>query len=162
MPDRTTPLSSSAAPMQRAAFTRKVTASPRKVTQQRSPASPLRGSAPKPRGISDDPEWPAARLVALDRDLGACRRCGHRATDVHHRFLLGAGGSDDPDRHRPDRLISLCRACHTWAHEHRNEAKALGWIVPRTTDPATIPTIPVHTITGPVYLTARGTTEAAA
>ena len=44
----------------------------------------------------------------LRRDRGACRVCGASAgIVVHHRR---------PGRHRPDGLITLCRACHAPLH----------------------------------------------
>jgi len=83
------------------------------------------------------PEWPEARQVALVRDLNRCMICGHLATDPHHRVVQGMGGrANDPDRHAPEKLVSLCRAHHTQVHLQRELAGELGYFVEPGEDPA--------------------------
>lgn len=105
-----------------------------------------RSAALKRKKNRADPLWSAARSVALDRDEGRCCRCGDLATEVHHRRLKGAGGSTLPDRHRPDRLVSLCAVCHDWVHGalNRRPAEAAGLIVRRTHDTLTTPVLTRH------------------
>lgn len=38
-----------------------------------------------------------------------------------------------------DNLIALCRTCHTWVHEHPNDARPLGWLLTRDLTPSTEP-----------------------
>lgn len=54
------------------------------------------------------PEWKEIRLIVLRRDGWACRLCGVKASEVHHRdyerdTLLGR---------RMDGLEAVCRECH--------------------------------------------------
>lgn len=128
-------------------------------------AAPLRNPGrrtyrAKPPKNGPDPEWPAAKAVALNRDSYRCRKCGAPTRIVHHRRLKGSGGSTHPDRHRPDRLVSLCLVCHDWVHgdNNRKAAEALGLIVPRTLDTREVP---VHTLEGRFIFTERGTVMAA-
>lgn len=62
----------------------------------------------------------------------------------HHRLPRGAGGTDDPHAHDLDRLLLVCGAgntagCHGYLEQHRTEAYARGWLVPRGQDSATWP-----------------------
>ncbi len=92
-----------------------------------------------------DPLWPMARRVALRRDHHTCRRCGAPGSDVHHRVARGKGGRQyDGDRHAPERLVTLCRACHGWVHAHPTEAKTGGYTVPDWDDPTTVPVSMYH------------------
>ena len=106
--------------------------------------------------LPQDRLWPPSRRQALARDGGLCRRCGDQASEVHHRRVRGMGGSmDDPTRHRPDRLVSLCAACHRWVHDNPFAAKVAGWTVPR---PRRTENTPVHTTTGWLLLAVDGST----
>jgi 5-methylcytosine-specific restriction protein A len=120
--------------------------------------TPLERGAPLVAGArighaEPDPDWPAARAVALRRDR-SCRRCAHpTATDVHHRIARGMGGTSDPERHHITRLVSLCRSCHRWVHDHPTDATREGWTVRRGGDCAVIP---IRTEAGVLRLTGDG------
>ena len=52
--------------------------------------------------------------------------CTRWARDVHHRAgRTGAALTDEAG------FVACCRACHSWAETHRDEARAKGWIVRR-------------------------------
>lgn len=53
-----------------------------------------------------------------------CLRCGHRATDKHHRLLRSRGGLDDAFN-----LVPLCHQDHMWVHGNPNAAEAEGLYV---------------------------------
>lgn len=87
-------------------------------------------------------DWHTARQAAIVRDAWRCAKC--RTTthlDVHHRAPRGMGGSSNPNRHNPDRLLTLCRTCHDWVETHRTHAYRNGWLIRTGTDPATVPTL---------------------
>lgn len=76
------------------------------------------------------PTWPEDRQVALQRDFNRCIICGHLATEVHHRVVQGMGGrSNDPDRHTPEKLVSMCSGHHTYVHLQRELAHDLGYFL---------------------------------
>ena len=98
----------------------------------------------------NDPLWPIAKLVTLKRDRFTCANCGQAGGDPHHRFARQIGGRlDDPHRHDPQRLITCCRRCHNWVHDHPTAAKAIGFIVTTAEDALRVP---VQTWTGLVLL----------
>lgn len=46
----------------------------------------------------------------------------------------------DEHQHCSCNGIYLCRTCHDWVHAHPFEAKAAGWIVPRSNpEPGSVP-----------------------
>jgi hypothetical protein len=101
-----------------------------------------------------DPLWPVARLVALHRDRYTCCRCGQPGGDVHHRVALQAGGAlNNPARHDPPRLVTLCRDCHGWVHGHPAAANGAGFVLFAGEDPAATP---VHMHHGTALLTQDG------
>lgn len=60
---------------------------------------------PKPRPTDG---WNRARKATIERDDGACRKCGVRSDlEVHHIKERVYGGSDDLEN-----LITLCGNCH--------------------------------------------------
>lgn len=74
----------------------------------------------------------------------------------HHRKLRSRGGADAADN-----LVLMCGSgttgCHGWAHAHPADATALGFIVSRWDDPATVPIL--HALYGWVLLLTDGTAE---
>lgn len=90
----------------------------------------------------------AAEDAAKHRDGPVCLRCGTtlhgRSASKHHRKLKGRG---TPKRlwDLVENIVILCGSgttgCHGWAHHHRREAEATGWIVPSWADPAEVPLI---------------------
>lgn len=138
------------------------TAMPRSVTPLRRDAMPNRVEpmrrTPMPKAQTReqrDPLWGPARRAVITRDGGCCVMCGVHvgdSIDVHHRVLLGMGGSlHDPHRHDPARCVSLCRGCHTAVHDDTDGVTGeLGFIVKHWQDPARVP---LRTPTGWVYLT---------
>lgn len=71
------------------------------------------------------------REIAWVRDLYRCVICGEKVDDGHHRVPKGMGGrSNDEDRHRPDRVVSVCRKHHVPAiHAYPELASTLGYFV---------------------------------
>ena len=51
-------------------------------------------------------------------------QCGAEATDIHHK--AGRAGKLLNDT---DYWMAICRTCHTWCHEHADQAKALGYSI---------------------------------
>ena len=85
-------------------------------------------------------DWDAARRLALARDGGLCQRCGLLAEDVHHRLLKGMGGTRDGNiLYGPGNLVSLCRSCHSWVHQHPREGYATGFLVHSWDIPGDVP-----------------------
>jgi Putative HNHc nuclease len=90
--------------------------------------------------MSYGPTWPEQRAVALLRDLNRCLICGHLATDVHHRRIIGMGGrAKDPDRHAAAKLMSLCRLHHDQVHMQRELGDTLGYFMKPGEDPEAKP-----------------------
>lgn len=94
-----------------------------------APVVPLRPGRASPR----DTIPAKVRTLVRARDENLCVHCGRPADDIHHRRLKGIGGSSDAHANCPCLLVSLCRACHDWAHANRREAEAEGLIIPRAT-----------------------------
>lgn len=113
-----------------------------------------------------------AKQAALDRDSfhgqPVCALAGWRVAgipcsgtlDAHHRMLKGMGGTRRPWRDWLPRLITLCRAHHTWVHDkERAKAESAGVIVRRGDgDPAKLdaPVRYVLSATGWARLTGDG------
>lgn len=70
------------------------------------------------------------------------------------------GAMNDPTRHLPQKLVSLCTRCHNWVHGSLNRvaAEAAGMIVPRTRDTLLVP---VQTVQGRWLFDAAGGQRAA-
>lgn len=89
-------------------------------------------------GKATDPS-PAMKAAVRKRDLYACARCGvnvaERPSSVHHRVRRSQGG-----RHVMENLVTLCgdgvAGCHGWVHANITEARAFGWLLLGTDDPA--------------------------
>lgn len=89
-------------------------------------------------GKATDPT-PAMKAAVRRRDLFACARCGtnvaERPSSVHHRVRRSQGG-----RHVMENLVTLCGTgttnCHGWVHANITEARAFGWLLLGTDDPA--------------------------
>jgi len=100
---------------------------------------------------------------------GRCELCGRELTawigfSRHHRQPRGMGGSQAAWINSPVNLVLLCGSattadgCHTWVERRRDQARALGLLVPRPLDPATIPVLVGAATDDPrlVYLTEDG------
>ena len=81
----------------------------------------------------------------LERASWLCERCNGglgpvRGTDwhVHHRRPRAAGGSRREDTNSPANCVILCPDCHADVESHRATAQTEGWLVPQTSDPATV------------------------
>lgn len=115
------------------------------------------------------------RAIVLLRAAGRCEVCGVvlavldddkprwiAERSFHHRQPRGSGGTRDPEANTPPRLLLLCGSavsgCHGLIESQRVMAKDNGWLVPRPTDPATVP---VDLYVGRVYLTLDGTYQEA-
>lgn len=68
-------------------------------------------------------DWRAVRDGIVERDGGACARCGSdRRLEVHHRRPIILFGGDVDSANRPDNLVTLCRPCHR-AEDNRLRSK---------------------------------------
>ena len=77
------------------------------------------------------------------RDNGSCARCGTGLNfalrgsqwSLHHRRPRGMGGTKEAWVNQPANLVPLCgtgvTGCHSWVESHRQDARDLGWLVPR-------------------------------
>jgi len=92
-------------------------------------------AARKRRRVRDTGPSPAVRKLVLDRDGFLCVRCGisvaGRPRSIHHRIRRSQCGSNAPEN-----LITLCPGCHGWVHGNIAEARASGWLLLGTGDPA--------------------------
>ena len=68
----------------------------------------------------EGPRWEALREAAMERDDGACQRCGYdgsapgdddRRLEVHHTAPFSTPSMDDLDE-----LVTLCGPCHATMH----------------------------------------------
>ena len=55
-----------------------------------------------------------------------CERCGDRMRDVHEPWTRARGGPIDDPRN----MMSVCRTCHDYIHQHNEESERNGWLVP--------------------------------
>jgi hypothetical protein len=100
---------------------------------KRSPLArktPLQRSAPIKRKHGST-AVPADVYLAVTRRDGGCvarRTIPHVSCfgriDPHHIRRRSQGGPDTPEN-----LVSLCRAHHSWVHEHITESLALGLLL---------------------------------
>ena len=88
------------------------------------------------------PEESRARVK--HRDQYACRRCGQKGSDWHHRRSRRIR---DDHTHCACNGIWLCHPCHMWAHAHVAEAREAGLIVSAYEEnPATVPVTSGRTV----------------
>ncbi len=55
-----------------------------------------------------------------EQDYIPCENCDSKAVDIHHLLFKSQGGKDEIEN-----LISLCRECHTKAHNDAGFNEAL-------------------------------------
>lgn len=72
---------------------------------------------------------PAARAAVMESTQGRCAGCGSKATEVHHRYPRGMGGTSRVSVGGPWNGIPACSGCHAWAESHRERARDLGWLL---------------------------------
>lgn len=143
---------------------------PMRRTQLRAVVDGERVKAKRPRSTG-----PRAveRLVIVARAGGSCELCGIpvafvdddgqvtplAAYSIHHRQPRGMGGTSDPAANSATNLLLLCgtgtSGCHGLVESQRALAVGHGWLVPRPTDPATVPVLLFFG--DRVYLTSDGT-----
>lgn len=105
---------------------------------KRSPMSrgkPRSWNSTLPRVSSRQGEKNRKRIPVRDAYRKAhpwCERCGNRMVDVHEPWTRKGGGPID----NPDNMMSVCRRCHDWIHEHRVESEKHGWLVKASRGPA--------------------------
>lgn len=100
----------------------------------------------------DKPTEARGRAAVRERGQGRCEMglpgCLGRADGVHHRLPAGAGGGWSPAN-----LLGACGSgttgCHGRTEHERTAAYADGRLVPRGTDPATVPVRLRHPVYGP-------------
>ena len=76
--------------------------------------TPLRAK-PQTRDKADTPLAPWCEIAKAEV-------CTGRAVHRHHVILQSQGGRGGP-------TLDVCSACHDYAHAHRAEARAHGWII---------------------------------
>jgi hypothetical protein len=84
----------------------------------------------------------AGAVIARERAQGRCEVCAAARDDqTHHRQPRGMGGVSRAGRsvNSPAALLRLCTACHHRIEHQRTWAKGQGLLVPRPTDPASVP-----------------------
>lgn len=81
-------------------------------------------------------------MLIYTRDRERCFRCGvpcrpwerGRSWSIHHRRPRGSGGTSVDWVGLPSNGILLCgtgtTGCHGWVESHREDARALGYLVP--------------------------------
>lgn len=83
------------------------------------------------------------------------------AWSVHHRRPRGSGGTSVPWINFPSNLILLCGSgttgCHGWVESHRDEARALGFLVALNGRLLPSEVEVAHKVHGRVLLTDAGT-----
>lgn len=57
-------------------------------------------------------------------EFGIENVCTGTSEDVHERLRRSQGG----DIAEPTVIAAICRACHTWVHDHPNASYAAGWL----------------------------------
>lgn len=106
--------------------------------------------AGKAKRVVKDAAWEYCKRVVRDRDRSKCQKCFQAGSrlDVHHRKPKQMGGSDSLTEFGLANLISLCRDCHSWVHQHPEAATMMGLLLRQGDDPEqceiTIPGGPVH------------------
>lgn len=113
------------------------------------------------------PPWVAE--VIVERDSGACARCGAPVAhldrgvgwSIHHRRPRKMGGARDAWINQPANGVVVCGhattpgSCHEWIERNRGEAIDTGWLIPMGVQrPDTTPL--VHARFGYVYLDNMG------
>lgn len=65
-------------------------------------------------------------LVQVERGTEGddIHRC-HRRADNNPHHMAGRG----PNLARVETFLAVCRTCHTWIHDHPNEARRLGYLI---------------------------------
>lgn len=92
----------------------------------------------------------AGAAVARARAHGRCEVCGvDRDNQTHHRQPRGMGGVHGAGTavNRPACLLRVCTTCHARIESYREWARRRGLLVPRPTDPATVP-VRLRTVQG--------------
>lgn len=87
------------------------------------------------------------RRLVFERASYRCERCGRGdgRFAIHHRRPRGMGGSKSPTTNSLSNLLLLCGSgttgCHGLTESRRAEAIDLGYLVPQSQDPATVPVL---------------------
>lgn len=54
--------------------------------------------------------------------------CLGRATEIHHILTRSRGGRKDSDLLDPANVLTVCRRCHEFVHQHPAESAERGWL----------------------------------
>ena len=87
---------------------------------------------------------PSKETVALvkARSGGRCEfpGCGKPATERHHRYERGMGGTSLPWVNDASNLLDSCHYHNQWASNHRpTEAREMGWLLKHLDRPLQVP-----------------------
>jgi len=79
------------------------------------------GVTPLRQALYSLSEWKEMHKAVLERDGYRCRRCGCKSAwknklNVHHMIPF----PDSKFQITEDKLITLCRKCHSWVHSNQN------------------------------------------
>lgn len=76
-------------------------------------------------------------------EIAGCMVGDERGIDhhIHHRRPRALGGTSRGDTNLPQNLLLLCPPHHLEVERHRDHARAVGWLVPQSADPATVPVL---------------------
>lgn len=87
--------------------------------------------------------WEYVKRVVRSRDNSRCQKCQKnlKTPDVHHRKPKQMGGSDSGTTYGLANLVSLCRNCHSWAHENPIAAMDLGLLLSQSVEPEEEPVL---------------------
>lgn len=93
-------------------------------------------------------EHEAFRFLVMDRDGYRCQRCGtDQHLEVQHRIPRGAGGTSlEHVAFGVANGVTVCRGCHLFVEQWREEAMDQGWLITRfgDVDPASMPILTVN------------------
>ena len=119
---------------------------------------------------------PVQRRAVAERANWCCELCGtqlgdpghpprwYEAHSFHHRRPRAMGGTTRVETNEPPNLLLLCGSattpggCHQRVESDRAAARAAGWLLTQTQDPATVP-VDITAGAGLVLLTPDGRYE---
>lgn len=119
-----------------------------RVTARRRPARDTGPTRAEREIVEERAHWccELCGILLAELDADGVKVSWIRPHSDHHRQPRGMGGSSDPMINDPSRRMLVCgtdnkTGCHGLIESQRVMAKDNGWLVPRPTDPATVPVL---------------------